>query len=145
MRGKKTLAFDFLREQAARNEKGCFYWPFSRSSSGYGQFTHRGKRLQAHREMCRIVHGEPQREKDIVRHLCGYGHLGCINPNHLVWGTIKQNGEDMVRHGRANGRKRKQVVCRRCKSDISRPDKFLCEDCRSDIGLSCQFDYEVRS
>ncbi len=35
-------------------------------------------------------------------HLCGKGHLGCINPAHLQWKTSKENKADQLAHGTRN-------------------------------------------
>jgi hypothetical protein len=31
-------------------------------------------------------------------HCCGNGHLSCVNPAHLRWGTAKDNGKDAHLH-----------------------------------------------
>lgn len=33
------------------------------------------------------------------RHICGNGHLGCVTPSHLEWGTHAENMADAVAHG----------------------------------------------
>lgn len=37
--------------------------------------------------------------QSVVRHKCGRGHMGCVNPKHLEWGTRTQNQLDMAKHG----------------------------------------------
>jgi hypothetical protein len=34
-------------------------------------------------------------------HSCGNGHLGCINPHHLRWGSHPENMSDKTIHGTA--------------------------------------------
>jgi hypothetical protein len=53
---------------------------------------------KAHREMCRLAHGEPPTPKHEAAHSCG-SHA-CINPNHLSWKTRSENQMDSVRAGR---------------------------------------------
>jgi len=73
----------------------CVFWPYTRNSFGYAM--HAGK--QAHREICRLAHGEPPDPKLLCAHSCGNGHLGCVNPSHLRWATQKENMQDAVHHG----------------------------------------------
>lgn len=81
--------------------KDCFAWPFGESGSGYaGSIQWDGKRTPVQRIVCELKHGEPK-DGDRCRHLCGNGHLACVNPNHLAWGTPLQDRSDMVSHGRS--------------------------------------------
>lgn len=52
--------------------------------------------------MCKAAHGEPPEDKPVARHLCGKGHLGCVNPKHLEWSTNSVNQMDRVVHGTSN-------------------------------------------
>jgi len=51
----------------------------------------------ASRHMCRMAHGEPE-SGEAARHLCGNGHLSCVNPTHLRWGTVYENIRDKELH-----------------------------------------------
>lgn len=78
----------------------CLKWPFGGTEAGYGVVAATGGgQTGAHREMCRQVHGEPPHKDSQARHLCGKGHEGCVNPKHLVWGSQRDNSDDMVEHG----------------------------------------------
>lgn len=80
----------------------CLTWPFADRGNGYGAVSdENGKLAGAHREMCRLAHGEPPTPDMLACHTCGKGDEGCVNPNHLYWGTVAQNSEDMVAHGTA--------------------------------------------
>lgn len=57
-----------------------------------------GKSIAAARYMALLTHGTPEDQTDVVRHLCGNGHLSCINPNHVVWGSHGDNQGDANRH-----------------------------------------------
>jgi histidinol-phosphate/aromatic aminotransferase/cobyric acid decarboxylase-like protein len=35
-----------------------------------------------------------------LRHICGNGHLGCVNPYHLRVGTQKENAREVKEMGR---------------------------------------------
>lgn len=65
----------------------------SKTSAGYGQFTRFGKYYTTHRYMCTVFKGEPKKG-EVVRHLC-HTRL-CCNPEHLEWGTQKENYNDSI-------------------------------------------------
>ena len=80
--------------------EACIIWPFSRDDCGYGEMgIPGGKKHDVHPLVCARVHGPKPTPTTVARHLCGKGHLGCVNPKHLVWGTMKENSEDSMRHG----------------------------------------------
>lgn len=86
---------DWLREHADHKGDDCLIWPFARNWNGYGHFgTTKGgrpKMFKAHREMCRLAHGEPPTPKHVAAHSCNNGHGGCVNPRHLLWKTPGEN------------------------------------------------------
>lgn len=53
----------------------------------------------AHRVVAHHVLG-PVPEGQECRHLCGRGAQGCVTPEHLAYGTRRQNVQDTARHGR---------------------------------------------
>lgn len=57
-----------------------------------------GRQMNASRYACVLEHGAPKSEGLVARHLCGNGHLNCINPNHLVWGAPGDNVADANKH-----------------------------------------------
>lgn len=61
-----------------------------------------GKDISAARYMCILTHGAPKHEGAFARHLCGNGHLSCVNPKHIVWGDRGDNQSD-ANHHRAIG------------------------------------------
>lgn len=75
----------------------CLTWPFDKS--GYGAVRVGGRQEKAHRYMCLLAHGEPPAGKPHVAHSCGNGHLGCVNPRHLRWDSVKGNHADRYGHG----------------------------------------------
>jgi predicted XRE-type DNA-binding protein len=60
-----------------------------------------GKHYSIHRCMYQRVKlgGEPIPEGLVIRHSCD--NRRCINPEHLLAGTVKDNAEDMVNRGRS--------------------------------------------
>jgi len=77
---------------------GCIAWPFSTCPNGYGKLRLNKKYWLAHRYICTIVHGDPFDGAQAL-HSCGNGSLGCVNPNHLRWGTAKENTQDIMAGG----------------------------------------------
>lgn len=90
----------FLRSTIIAGADGCVFWPFGRDKFGYGRASDVGfsSRL-AHRIVCEMAHGAPSPESPMAIHSCGNGHLGCVNPKHLRWGTAKENATDKKTHG----------------------------------------------
>jgi hypothetical protein len=88
-------------EQAIRYRgDDCLLWPF-RTPDGYGRIKEDGVNYLAHRIVCRRVHGPSPKDRPFATHKCGNGHLGCLTPKHLRWGSPQDNQDDMVRHGRS--------------------------------------------
>lgn len=76
----------------------CLVWPYPRRPDGYAEFNHEKVKYPLHQYACEYVNGPKSEENPVCRHLCGNGHLGCFNPNHLVWGTYQENTLDAVKH-----------------------------------------------
>lgn len=89
---------DFLRSLVGHKGDECVSWPFGMEAKGYGASYFDGKPTRANHVMCILAHG-PRPKGAMCRHTCGGGTKGCVNPNHLVWGTSKENVHDMFEHG----------------------------------------------
>lgn len=89
----------WLHAHVSYKGDGCLTWPFSFQKDGRGQVTMSGRTKQAHRVMCELAHGLPPTPLHEAAHLCGKGHLGCVNPKHLAWKTSKENKADQIGHG----------------------------------------------
>lgn len=79
----------------------CVNWPFYRRPDGLARVNWRGKACNTHAVVCELAHGPKPTPKHECCHSCGNGHLGCVNPTHLYWGTRSQNVRDAIRHGTA--------------------------------------------
>lgn len=77
----------------------CLIWPYAKNPSGYGAIGVHGRKREVHRLACIAANGEPPTPKHQAAHNCGNGHLGCCNPKHLRWDTIKGNFADKKKHG----------------------------------------------
>lgn len=104
-RGRRAKAGEpvlWLLAHVDHSGEGCLTWPFAHRGNGYGILTAASNQraVSAHREMCRLAHGEPPSAKHLAAHSCGNGHLGCVNPRHLRWATPAENTADMIAHNR---------------------------------------------
>lgn len=92
----------YLRETVLEyTGDSCIKWPFSTDRTGYGFICFEGRNRRAHNLVCEMIHGAPIGDKIEACHSCGNGHLGCVAPRHLYWGSRLDNAADMVKHGRS--------------------------------------------
>ena len=77
---------------------GCWIWFASQTSAGYGNGTQDFKNFYAHRESFEDANGAGSADGWVIRHRCDTPW--CINPDHLLSGTKKDNSADMVERGR---------------------------------------------
>ena len=116
---------------------GCWLWGAARSgggSAGYGDFALGTRdRTYAHRLMCLTAHGQPPKGKSNALHSCDMSL--CVNPDHLRWGTKKQNTEDMILRGRHFSPQRNVTHCWRGhefteENTHTYRGKRICKKCR---------------
>lgn len=93
-------ADDWLKAAVLETSDECLIWPFSRNNRGYGQSWDGSRLWLAHRRVFEMASKTEIPDKMVVRHLCGNGHLGCVNPRHLAVGTQKENCDDTLAQGR---------------------------------------------
>lgn len=93
-------AAKWIFDNANHEGDDCLTWPFGRSANGYGSLTYNWQRRSAHKMMCEVAHGKQEGSQAL--HSCGKGHLGCVNPKHLRWGTAEENMADKLTHGTHN-------------------------------------------
>lgn len=78
----------------------CLLWPFSFNSKGYGHIIDfRGRQRQPHSIMNELAHGPAPGEKSHTLHSCH--NPRCVNPNHLRWGSARENVHDRMNSGRS--------------------------------------------
>lgn len=78
---------------------GCWEWSLYKVAAGYGRITVNSKILYAHRYSYSIHYGVDIAGL-IVRHRCD--NPCCVNPEHLISGTQKENVHDISLRGRRN-------------------------------------------
>lgn len=101
------------------NPEACWPFPGAPNPDGYPEHTislpdeyghgeDRKRKCFAHQISCRLAHGEPVGDRNVVRHKCTTKN--CVNPAHLHWGTHQENRQDTIEadrqakgegHGRA--------------------------------------------
>ena len=87
--------------RAIISDNGCLEWQGAKSKAGYGQVWFDGKVTYTHRAIAEIYHGKPQLGQEVL-HLCD--NRACCAPNHLIWGTRKENMDDASSKGRLFGK-----------------------------------------
>lgn len=89
------------------NGEPCWLWISSTDKDGYGRLNVRVKRgpsrgkvrsVKAHRISIVAFKGRRMTRRMVGSHLCNVPQ--CINPNHLVGGTVATNNRKCVRDGR---------------------------------------------
>jgi len=85
----------------AKVDKGgeCWVWTASVNNHGYGQFTHKGRPVKAHRFSWFLAHGEWPTQQ--VLHHCD--NPPCVRPDHLFQGTHADNMKDAASKGKIIG------------------------------------------
>ena len=93
-------------------DKGCWIYQGKRKPSGYALFSAvtalkaigvTRRWCLAHQYVARLFHG-PCPSNEEVMHLCHRGTEGCVRPDHLRYGTRKENMEAMGEAGRTTAR-----------------------------------------
>lgn len=97
-RAKKTLKELFERRFEVKNKDDCWEWNGRIDKHGYGRFSHKTKHSElAHRVSYRLyVNNEIK--GIVIRHKCD--NPKCVNYNHLLAGTHKENTADMIERDR---------------------------------------------
>ena len=98
--GDVRLPSRFWRKVEIDPATNCWEWTASRSGqTGYGWYRLSGRSVNAHRVMCAEAHGPaPEGPRSFAMHSCD--NRGCVNPDHLSWGSAADNAQDMARKGR---------------------------------------------
>ncbi len=85
------------RDSIPEPNSGCLLWLGGVATHGYGQFAVNGRSRLAHRLAYERAHG-PIPDGNVVMHKCDVKL--CINPAHLMTGTMADNNLDKKVKGR---------------------------------------------
>lgn len=81
--------------RVVEDDSGCWFWCGRINPNGYGIFEIDYVQTLAHRYAYEFVHGPTDL---YVLHICD--KPSCVNPDHLIEGTPKENTQDMMLKGR---------------------------------------------
>lgn len=97
MRGRKSITRSLEDWLALTKQKGtCLEWTRCLNTDGYPRATiNKNSNIKVHRVVYELATGE---KPNIVRHRCD--NPKCLNPNHLVNGTVQDNVRDMDERNR---------------------------------------------
>lgn len=98
-----TFTINDLLPAIKINESGCWIWQRHVGKSGYAEAGVNGKKLRVHRIVAEIAYG-PAPEGHFALHSCDVKI--CVNPDHLRWGTQKDNMQDAVSRNRVRAGER---------------------------------------
>lgn len=130
------------------SESGCHEWTANVKRDGYGHFYFRGNNsFPAHRASYILFKGEIPKGK-CVMHICD--NRICVNPDHLIVGSIIDNIKDMDSKGRRGTRSKltysdvdeiKKLLSERYSQQIIAKKFGVCQTAISKIKLckSCKY------
>ena len=97
------------------DKDSCWEWNAGRFVTGYGAFGFHGKPNYAHR-ISMVLSGRPIPDGMHVLHKCD--NRGCVNPDHLFLGSLRDNMADMYhkrRHARGDTSGRRKL----CSTEVT--------------------------
>lgn len=89
---------DRIKTLVQEDTVACITTPTGLDSYGYGQVRVRQVMMKAHQVAYRLRNGDIP-VGSLVRHTCD--NRACINPRHLILGTVQDNSDDMKSRGRS--------------------------------------------
>lgn len=103
-------------------ESGCWEWRGNRNRYGYGRLSVGYVPWIAPRLMLSLTEPQDDISHLVVRHACD--NPPCVNPEHLSWGSMRENTADMVERGRDASHTADWWggVCKNGLHDITLPD-----------------------
>jgi hypothetical protein len=87
----------WLKENTGFNAPECRFFP-AMVDGRVERVKYNFKEQAAARAMLLMTQGLPKDKSALATHICGNGHLSCVNPAHLKWGSASDNARDAVVH-----------------------------------------------
>lgn len=97
-----------IKNNSTEDEHGCWIWNLTKDNCGYGRISVDGYQNQVHIVSCEAKYGRSTIKGQVVRHMCN--QPACTNPNHLEFGSPKDNALDTLKSGRNKSALDKDVV-----------------------------------
>lgn len=79
------------------DDNSCWEWTGKKDKNGYGVNLYDYKGGKAHRYACELING-PCPDNQEACHSCD--NPSCVNPNHIMWKTHKDNMDDIILRNR---------------------------------------------
>lgn len=132
----------FLRLCTPEPNTGCWLWLGPIKPSGYGQFSIRKKCILAHRASLQL-HGRPV-TGPVAMHKCH--NKWCVNPDHLTYGTTKENWHASNAIG-VTYRGERQHLAKITEADVRaiRQSPLMSAELARQMNISAQIVYAIRS
>ena len=95
----ETWVRKFWERVVKRGPDECWLWTGRRANTRqrYGRVQWKGVLIPAHRVAYELTYGPT--DAPLIRHTCDTED--CVNPRHLIPGTVAQNNADCIERGRA--------------------------------------------
>lgn len=94
---KKHIVESYEGKSGERPPGPCWVWQLSRGLDGYGNVSIKGRTGRAHILSCEVKRRRRAKKGEVVRHLCA--NKICCNPDHLVFGSPRDNAIDYLLSG----------------------------------------------
>lgn len=89
----------FIEKAVSYRGNKCLFWPYYCDQHGHAKMAGKNRKpIRVARIVCEATNGKPPKKHGAL-HSCNNGHLGCITPKHLYWGTQADNVKDMLNAG----------------------------------------------
>ena len=96
-KAKVQTVREFVVANRHAKSADCIFVPDAKKGAP-ATIRHCDRTITAAKYMALLTFGTPRNEGAVVRHLCGNGHLSCVNPAHLEWGSETNNRRDAGKH-----------------------------------------------
>lgn len=107
MKAKKTMTERFMEK--VEKTSSCWLWKGCCHERGYGYFytgpEYSSRKMDYAHRVSLFLHKDERHDDLCVLHSCD--NPKCVNPEHLSWGTQKDNMKDMSNKGRATATNQK--------------------------------------